>query len=135
MSKAVVTRLFVAAGFAMIAGAVAAVAALWSAFANDAFVMNGSAIVGLRASALGWASLGLGVVGMLAIVGGMVAGLVAWIGALLNTAQLESKAWFIGLLLLGIFNLGFLAMVAYVISGPDGSPPPKAQATPAIAAA
>ena len=38
----------------------------------------------------------------------------------MNTWQLDSKAWFIGLLLLGIFNLGFFAMVAYVLAGPDG---------------
>jgi hypothetical protein len=120
MSKATVTRLFIGAGIAVIAGAVFAIASVWIAIANGVFVMNGPDIVGLRGSALGWASLGLGIVGALAIVGGLIAGLVAWIGALLNTWQLESKAWFIGLLLMGIFNLGFFAMVAYLISGPDG---------------
>ncbi len=120
MSKATVTKLFIGAGLAMIAGGVLAVTAIWAAIANDVFVMNGSDIVGLRGSALGWASLGLGIVGVLAIVGGLISGLVAWIGALLNTWQLESKAWFIGLLLLGIFNLGFFAMVAYLLAGPDG---------------
>ena len=44
----------------------------------------------------------------------------SWIGALLNTSQVESKAWFIALLLLGIFSLGVFAMIAYVIAGPDG---------------
>ena len=131
MSKATVTRLFIGAGLAMIAGAVLAVTSVWIAIANDVFVMNGSDIVGLRGSPLGWASLGLGIVGILAIVGGLISGLVAWIGALLNTWQLESKAWFIGLLLLGIFNLGFFAMVAYLIAGPDG----KATATPRTAPA
>ena len=125
MTKATVTRLFIGAGLAMIAGAVLAVTSIGIAIANDVFVMNGSDIVGLRGSAVGWASLGLGIVGILAIVGGLISGLVAWIGALLNTWQLESKAWFIGLLLLGIFNLGFFAMVAYLIAGPDG----KATAT------
>jgi MFS family permease len=120
MTKTTVTRLFIGAGLAMIAGAVLAVASVSIAIANDVFVMNGSDIVGLRGSALGWTSLGFGTVGVLAIVGGLTAGLVAWIGALLNTWQLESKAWFIGLLLLGIFNLGFFAMVAYLIAGPDG---------------
>jgi MFS family permease len=131
MTKATVTRLFIGAGLAMIAGAVLAVTSVGIAIANDVFVMNGSDIVGLRGSALGWASLGLGIVGILAIVGGLISGLVAWIGALLNTWQLESKAWFIGLLLLGIFNLGFFAMVAYLIAGPDG----KATATPRTAPA
>lgn len=135
MTKATVTKLFIGAGLAMIAGAVLAVAAVWIAIANDVFVMNGSDIVGLRASALGWAWLGLGIVGILAIVGGLISGLVAWIGALLNTSQLDSKAWFIGLLLLGIFNLGFFAMVAYLIAGPDGKATATPRTTPAPAPA
>ena len=135
MSKATVTKLFIGAGIAMIAGAVLAVASVWIAIANDVFVMNGSDIVGLRGSAIGWASLGLGAVGIVAIAGGLISGLVAWIGALLNTWQLESKAWFIGLLLLGIFNLGFFAMVAYLIAGPDGkaTPTPRTASAPAPA--
>ena len=64
--------------------------------------------------------VGLAIVGVLAIIGGSIAGLVAWIGALLNTAQLNDKAWFVALLLLGIWNLGFIALIAYVIAGPDG---------------
>lgn len=135
MSKATVTRLFVGAGLAMIAGAVLAVASVWIAIANDVFVMNGSDIVGLRRSALGWASLGVGLVGILAIAGGLIAGLVAWIGALLNTWQLESKAWFIGLLLLGVFNLGFFAMVAYLLAGPDGKSAAALRATQTAAPA
>ena len=94
---------------------------MWLAIANDVFVMNGSDIVGLQGGAVAWSSLGLGLLGILALVGGLTAGLVSWIGALLNTWQVESKAWFIGLLLLGIFNFGFFAMVAYLLAGPDGS--------------
>jgi hypothetical protein len=85
------------------------------------FVMNGSDIVGLQGGALAWTLLGLASLGGLAVMGGFIAGLVSWIGALLNTWQLESKAWFIVLLALGIFNLGFFAMVAYLVGGPDGS--------------
>jgi MFS family permease len=121
MSKATVTRLFIGAGLAMIAGAVLAFVAAGIAIANDVFVMNGPDIVGLRGGALAWSSLGLGLVGVVAFIGGLIAGLVAWIVALLNTWQLESKAWFIGLLLLGVFNLGFFAMIAYVLAGPDGT--------------
>ena len=67
--------------------------------------------------------LGLGVVGGLAIVAATIGGLVSWIGALLNTSQLESKTWFLVLLLLGIFSFGLFAMIAYVIAGPDGTRP------------
>ena len=42
-------------------------------------------------------------------------------GALLNTSQLDSKTWFLVLLLLGIFNFGLFAMIAYVLAGPDGT--------------
>lgn len=121
MSKATVTRLFIGGGLAVIAGAILAIVAVAIANANDAFVMNGPDIVGLRGSPLAWSMLPLGILGGIAIAGGLIAGLIAWIGALLNTWQLQSKAWFAGLLLLGIFNFGFFAMVAFLVAGPDGS--------------
>jgi hypothetical protein len=121
MSKATVTRLFIGSIVAAGAGAVVTIIAVGLALANDVFIMNGPEVVGVEGSALALSLLGLGIAGGLAIVGGMIGGLVSWIGALLNTAQLDSKAWFLGLLLLGIFNLGFLAMIAYVFVGPDGA--------------
>jgi hypothetical protein len=121
MTKATVTRFFIGGGLAIIAGAILAIATLWIAIANDVFVMNGPDVVGLRGSGLAASVLGFAIVGALAIMGGLIAGLAAWIGALLNTWQLESKAWFIALLLLGIFNFGFFAMVAYLLGGPDGA--------------
>lgn len=121
MSKAAVTRLFIGGALAVFAGAILAIVAVWIAIANDVFVMNGSDITAVRGSALAWSLLGLGLVGGLAIAAGLIAGLVSWIGALLNTWQIDRKAWFVALLLLGIFNLGFLAMIGYVIAGPDGT--------------
>jgi len=123
MSKSTVTRLFVGSGIAIVAGSILAIAAIWLAIANDVFVMNGSDIVGLRGGAVAVSLIGLGIVGGLAVLGGFLGGLTSWIGALLNTWQLESKAWFVGVLLLGIFNLGFFAMVAYLVAGPDGMRP------------
>jgi len=121
MSKSVVTRLFIASLIAFATGAVIATTGVVLAIANDVFVIAGSELVGVRGGALAWSLLGLGIVGGLVIAGGLISGLVAWIGALLNTWQLESKTWFAVLLLTGIFNFGFIAMVAYVIGGPDGS--------------
>jgi hypothetical protein len=131
MSKSAVTRLFIGGLIAVVAGAILAVAAVWLAIANHVFVMAGPDIVGVQASALAWSLLGLGIVGCLAVAGGLIGGLVSWIGALLNTSQLESKTWFIAVLVLGIFNFGLVAMIAYVIAGPDGtsaSAPRHAQA-------
>jgi hypothetical protein len=121
MSKPIVTRLFIGGGLAVIAGAILGFAAVSIAVATNTFVMNGPDIVGLQGSALTWALLGIGIVGSLTILGGLITGLVAWIGALLNTWHLDSKAWFIALLVIGIFNLGFFAMVAYIVAGPDGT--------------
>jgi hypothetical protein len=135
MSETTVTRLFIGGGIALIAGAILAVAAVWIAIANGTFVMNGDEIVGLKGSAVGWSMLGLGVVGVVAIMGGLVAGLVAWIGALLNTWQLQSRTWFAVLLLLGIFNFGFFAMIAYLVAGPDSSTPKVRNGAPSPSAA
>jgi hypothetical protein len=121
MSKATVTRLFIGGGLAVIAGAIGAIAAVWIAIANDVFIMNGPDIVGLRGSALAWSLFGLGIAGAIAIMGGLIAGLLSWFGALLNTWRLDSKTWFVVLLVLGIFNFGFFAMIAYLIAGPDGA--------------
>lgn len=121
MSKATVSRIFIGSLISVGAGAIAAVIAVWIAIANGVFVMDGPDVVGIQASALAWILLGIGIVGGIAMLGGLIGGLVSWIGALLNTSQLESKAWFLALLLLGIFNFGFFAMIAYLIAGPDGA--------------
>ena len=120
MSKATVTRFFIGGLLAVLAGAILAVATVWVAIANDVFVMDGPDIVGLNGSPLGVALVGLGIVGAAAMLAGFISGLVSWIGALLNTARIANKAWFIALLLSGIFSLGFIAMIAYVLAGPDG---------------
>ena len=121
MSKATVTKLFIGGALAATAGAIVTVAAVWIAIANDVFVMSGPDVVGLQASPLAWSVLGLAIVGTVAVVGGLIASLVSWIGALLSTSQLESKTWFLVLLLMGIFYFGFFAMIAFVIAGPDGT--------------
>lgn len=132
MTKATVKRLFIGSVLAAGAGTIVAISAVWLAIANDVFVMNGGDIVGIQRSALAWILGGFGLGGALAFTGALIGGLISWIGALLNTSQLESKRWFLGLLLLGIFNFGFVAMIAYVIAGPDGTasaPPQRIGAT------
>jgi hypothetical protein len=123
MSKPIVIRVFLGSAIAVIAGAILAFAAIWIAYANGAFVMSGPDVVGIQSTPFAWATVGLAVLACLAMMAGFIGGLVAWIGALLNTAQLEGKAWFIVLLVLGLFTFGLVAMVAYVIAGPDGTKP------------
>jgi hypothetical protein len=131
VSKSTVTRLFVGGLIAAVAGVVVIIAAVSVAFANDVFVMEGTRVVDIRETGLAFGLLGFTIIGAFAVIGGAITGLVSWIGALLNTWQVESKAWFVGLLLLGIFNFGFFAMIAYVIAGPDGRRAPETRVAPA----
>src|SRR5574340_1272861 len=54
-----------------------------------------------------WMTIGMMVAGFTVAVAGGVAQLAAWIGALVNTYQLEDKAWFIVLLAGGLLGLSF----------------------------
>ena len=128
MSKLTVTRVFLGSVVAVIAGIVLAFAAVWIAYANGAFVMSGPDVVGIESTPFAWAMVGLAILACLAMMAGFIGGLVSWIGALLNTAQLEDKVWFIVLLVLGLFSFGLVAMIAYVIGGPDSAKQPAARA-------
>ena len=121
MSKTTVTRFFIGGLLAVLAGAILAIAAVWVAIANDVFIMDGPDIVGHGGGSLGVAPVAVALVGSATMLAGFIAGLLSWIGALLNTTRMANKAWFIALLLTGIFSLGFLAMIAYVVAGPDGT--------------
>ena len=76
----------------------------------------------LRSTVLGGAlswTVGLLVIASVMIAAGTVAAIASWVGALLNTAQLEDKTWFAALHVLGLVSLGWLGMIAYVFAGPD----------------
>jgi hypothetical protein len=117
MSKSTITRLFVAAIVAVAVGVVLVLAAVWAAVASDLLV-----------------TVTLVVVGSLVALAGTVAGVASWIGALLNTAQLEDRTWFVSLLALGLCGFGLVAMVAYVLAGPDGTRRGLAASHPGLAA-
>ena len=74
-----------------------------------------------------WTTVGFMIAGFTIAAVGSVIQLAAWIGALVNTYQLEDKAWFIVLLAGGLLGLafglvGFAVMVAYLVAGPEGAP-------------
>ena len=123
MTKPTITRLFVGSIVAVVAAVVLGIFACTGAFASGVFQLDGPDVVGVNWSATTWWMIGLIVVAALAAVAGAIGGLIAWIGALINTARLDDKTWFILLLVLGLFSFGFIAMVAYVIAGPDSTHP------------
>ena len=121
MSKTTVTRLFVGSLIAIVGGLVLLFIAIILGAANRAFVMNGPDVVRVQSTGLGVGVIVLTPTAMLAIVGGGIGQFVAWIGAVLNTAQLQDKTWFLVLLFLGVWSFGFVAMLLYSLAGPDGT--------------
>jgi hypothetical protein len=79
-----------------------------------------------------WALVSSIILGGLAVLGGIVVQLVAWIGAVINTNRLVDKTWFNVLLWCGVAGvvltvftgvgalLGFGLMIVYLVGGPDG---------------
>ena len=133
MSKKNITRLFVGAIVAVVAGVVLGIAALWAALASDAIDLGGSDYIDVNGGSGAWTALALVIVGSMVMLGGTIAAVVSWIGALLNTWQLEDKLWFGALLAGGLLGLGVVVMIAYVVAGPDGTK--QTVARPGIAGA
>jgi hypothetical protein len=120
MTKSMVVKLFWGSLIGLVAGLVLVGITFALAISNDIFVMSGLDVTGIKSGALSWTLLGLMGLAMLILLFAAVAHFVAWIGAVLNTAQLPDKTWFVVLLVVGLLGLVFIATVAYVIAGPDG---------------
>jgi hypothetical protein len=122
MSKSTVTRLFVGAILALAVGLIMSLATIVAALVGGAVHIGGPNLVHVDgeviAGALPWL-----LIGALVYAVGALAAVASWIGALLNTWQLEDKTWFVALLILGLFSFGWVAMVAYVFWGPDATSP------------
>jgi hypothetical protein len=126
MSKSTVTRLFFGAIVALVVGLVVALATVVAAIPGGVVAVGGPNVVSFDgevfAESLPWL-----LIAALVFAGGTVAALASWIGALLNTWQLEDKTWFVALLVLGLLSFGWVAMAAYVIAGPDATSPSVAR--------
>jgi hypothetical protein len=127
MSKQTITRLFVGSLIAVIVGIVLALIGVALAFASGAFIVSGHDVATVEPIRLTATAILSMVVGGLGIVGGAIGQFVAWIGAVINTSKLEDKTWFILLLVLGLLSFGFIAMLVYVLAGPDGTHPAAEQ--------
>lgn len=109
----------------MVAGLLVVAGGILLALATGTFEMTGPDVTGFHLSASAPAALGLAFIGVLAIVGGAIGQFIAWIGAVVNTSRLDDKTWFVVLLVLGLLSFGFIAMLVYVLAGPDGTAAPQ----------
>jgi hypothetical protein len=128
MSKSTITWLFFGAILALAVGCVVAAVTVVAAIVGGVIVFggqNGFTIHGeVFAGSLPWL-----LIAALAFTAGTIAALASWIGALFNTYRLSDKTWFFTLLVLGLFSLGWVAMIAYVVAGPDAMSPGVAGAS------
>jgi hypothetical protein len=120
MTKSLIVKLFWGSLVGLAAGLVLVGVTAVLAISNDIFVMSGPDVTGIKSGMLAWTLLGLLVLAMFISVFAAVAHFVAWIGAVLNTAQLPDKTWCVVLLVVGLLGLVLIATAAYVIAGPDG---------------
>ena len=119
MSKSTITRLFIGATVAFVVGLVVLIATGIAAIAGGVIRFGGPTVISIDsarfAGTLGWLAIAALLTG-----GGSVVAIASWIGALANTVRLDDKTWFAALLVLGLLSFGWIAMVAYVVAGPDG---------------
>jgi hypothetical protein len=91
VTKALIVKLFWGSIIGLVAGLVLVGVTGVLAISNDIFVMSGPDVTGLKSGMLSWTLLGLLVLAVLILLFAAVAHFVAWIGAVLNTAQLPDK--------------------------------------------
>jgi len=137
MTKSLIVKLFWGSLIGLVAGLVSMGISFALAIGNDIFVMSGPDVTGIKSGALSWTLLSLIGLAMFVLLFAAVTHFVAWIGAVLNTANLPDKTWFVVLLIVGLLGFVFIATIAYVIAGPDGlkakeeaSAPPQARGVP-----
>ena len=124
MSKALVTKLFLGAVAAVVIGFIVVLGAFVAALAGGAVSIGGPSVVTVNGGALAGTIVWF-IVGGVLIAAGELAAIASWIGALVNTSQLDDRTWFLVLLVLGVFSLGWIAMLAYVFAGPDSTRAPR----------
>jgi hypothetical protein len=126
MSKATIRELFVASLVALAGGLVLLAGAGALAYANATVVKNGPDVVAVHATPFGWVMIGLAAVAVLVLIAAAVTQFIAWLAAVIHTAELADKTWFVVLLVTGLLSFGFIAMVVYLIAGPDDPRPVQA---------
>ncbi len=135
MRKSTITRIWLTGVIAMVAGFVVAGISVGVMLTNGGSYTPAPSGSGYdftpALNSVFWTSVGFIVIGGVAAIAGGIAQLVAWVGALVNTYPLQDRTWFVVLLVGGVLSLAvglaqIAVMIAYVIAGPDGAEPQRA---------
>ena len=121
MTRSTIIRLFVGSLIAAGAGTALFVTAAALGLGAGVLIMNGPDVVGIRPGALSATMIATAGVASLLWFAATVAVVVAWVGAIINTASLPSKTWLAIQLVIGLLGLPFVAVLAYVIGRPEAT--------------
>jgi hypothetical protein len=125
MTRTTITRLFFGSLLALVVGFVLCGVAAALAFGTDVLIMDGPDVVGIRSGAVASVLVALVGLAILLMSAAAVAIFIAWIGAIVNTADLPSKTWLVVELVLGLLGFAFVGVLAYVIGKPDQAMLPR----------
>lgn len=117
MRKPVIVKVFLASVIIFAASIVLAVLATALGVGN--LVMSGPDVTGYDFTASGIVAVTIAAIAVIAALGAIVLYLVAWVGAMVNAAQLAQPLWLLIVLLTGVFGVGLAGMIAYAIGAPD----------------
>ena len=117
MSRSVVAKLFYGSLIAIVGAVILIIIAGALALSSSSLRMDGPDVVGIG-SAFGWTMLALAVLAGFVIVVASIAQFVAWIGALIESTALESKTWFVVLLVIGLMGFGTIVVLVYLLAEP-----------------
>ena len=102
MTRSTIIRLFVGSLIAAGVGTALFVIAAAVGLGNEMLIMNGPDVVGFRPGALSATMIVMAGVAILLWTAATVAVVVAWVGAIINTANLPGKTWLVVELVLGL---------------------------------
>lgn len=119
MRKPVIVKIFLAS--VIISAASIVLAVLATALGVGNLVMSGPDVTGYEFTASGIVAVTIATIALIAALGAIVLYLVAWVGAMVNAAQLPQPLWLLIVLLTGVFGVGLAGMIAYAIGAPDST--------------
>jgi hypothetical protein len=121
MTKSTITRVFLGSLGAIVVGVVLVLLTATAVLATGTWVISGSEVTDFHLSPTAASTFWIAALGGLFVIAGAIGQFVAWIGAVVNTSRLADKTWFVLLLVTGLLSFGFIAMLVYVLAGPDGT--------------
>ena len=119
MTRSTILRLFVGGLIAAVLGGALFTVAAAVGLGSEVLIMNGPDVVGLRPGALSATMIVTAGVALLLWTGATVAIVVAWVGAIINTANLTSKTWLVIELVIGLLGLPLVAVLVYLVGRPE----------------